>query len=91
MRSNEARVQILEEQPDEKAMEARIARIESDVAHIQKNLATVQVDVSKLRDGRHRRGEGVSLAPGQSEAMRSFAEDRGIPGRPPLKHPPQCL
>ncbi len=41
----------LEDQPDERLMEARIARIESDVAHIQQNLATVQVDIGKLRDG----------------------------------------
>jgi hypothetical protein len=51
MRRNEAYNVIPREQIDENPMEARVARIESDVASIQNGLARIELDIRKLRDG----------------------------------------
>ncbi len=50
MRGNEAHNLILHDQTHWNEMEARIARIESDVSHIQSSLSTVQLDVRELRN-----------------------------------------
>ena len=60
MRRNEAHALIPEDQIDENPMEARIARIESDVSNIQKNLGRVELEVIELRKGQQAANEAIT-------------------------------
>jgi hypothetical protein len=69
MRGNEAYSLPPQNQIQEKPMEARIARIESDVANIQNRFANVEVDIGKLRDGLTQATVAIAVVDGKVNTL----------------------
>ncbi len=68
MSRNNAAHLILKDQTDQTPMEARVARIESDVAHMKGDISNIQLDLRELRgEMKAAIGSVAELKAGQAE------------------------